>query len=476
MLIQRQYNILNNLVSEDRWFSIDELARKLNCSIKTIQRDLVYLQKKLPDKWYIKNDKHTGVKLYKPFDSSIEHINHLYIRHTLLFKTLDILLNNNVGSNSVLAEKLYIQNKKIKKNLKEVELYLKQYKLCLKRRPLRISGNNINILLMYHKLYLDAYNDKEWPFKEFNQNLYIEFLKEVENLKKTTYCKEAIKEISYFIAIYLKRKYRGYYIGLKHWQIKKIEKSNDYKQLKGAIQKTFLKYNIQLSKIDITVIISIINLSKYTYTKQSSLQSIRSVTKPTCPFVKRFVGDLEKNFKLELLNDTKFIKLLNKTLTLSNKMDDWIFSDYNNNPTLITYITKTHPSIFSIISKELGVLKNIYDTLNIPLNISIYNIVLLTMYISTKKMDLKRKNPQVILHTREGEYWKMYLQAFFSLTFKKNIDFLDINIENITQIHKEYSNISCIITDTSVECEYIPVILISSVPTQRNLEEIQKLL
>ena len=476
MLIQRQYNILNHLVSEDRWFSMEELARKLNCSIKTIQRDLVYLQKKLPDKWHIKNNKHTGVRLYKPLDSSIEHINHLYIRHTLLFKTLDILLNNNVGSNSVLAEQLYIQNKKIKKNLKEVELYLNQYKLSLKRRPLRISGNNINVLLMYHKLYLGAYNDEEWPFKGFNQGLYIEFLKEVEKLKKITYCKEAIKEISYFIALYLIRKYRGYYIGLKHWQIKKIEKSNDYKQLKGVIKKVFQKYNIQLSTIDITFIISIINLSKYTYTKQNSLQSIRSVTKPTCPFVKRFIGDLEKNFKLELLNDTKFIKLLNSTLTPSNKMDDWIFSDYNNNPTLMTYITKTHSSIFSIISKELNVLKNIYETLNMHLNISIHNIVLLTMYIATKKMDLKRNNPQVILHTKEGEYWKMYLKAFFSLSLKKTIDFLDINLENITQIHKKCPNISCIITDTSVECEYIPVILISSVPTQRNLEEIQKLL
>ncbi|XKK19964.1 helix-turn-helix domain-containing protein [Bacillus sp. CB102A.1] len=190
MLIQRQYNILNHLVSEDRCFTINELAQKLNCSVKTVQRDLVYLQKNLPDEWHIESNKHTGVKLYKPFNSSIENINHLYIRHTLLFKTLDILLNNNIGSNSVLAEKLYVQNKKVNKNLKEVELYLKQYNLSLKKRPLRISGNNINILLMYHKLYLDAYNDEEWPFEEFNQGLYIEILKEVEYLKQINYCKE----------------------------------------------------------------------------------------------------------------------------------------------------------------------------------------------------------------------------------------------------------------------------------------------
>lgn len=476
MLIQRQYNILNHLVSEDRWFSMNELARKLNCSVKTVQRDLLYLQKKIPDKWHIKNNKHSGVRLYKPLNSSIENINYLYIRHTLLFKTLDILLNNNVGSNSVLAEKLYIQNKKVKKLLKEVDLYLNRYKLSLKRRPLRISGNNINILLMYHKLYLDAYNDEEWPFKEFNQGLYIELLKELENSGQINYCKEAVKEISFFITLYLKRKYKGYSIVLKQWQIKKIKKSNDYTQLKGMMQKIFQKYNVQLSTVDITVIISIINRSKYTYKNQNDIESIQSITKPTCPFVKQFIQDLERSFKLELLNDTKFIKVLNNTITTSNTQHNWIFSDYNDHHALITHIKKNHSSVFFTISKELTYLKNTYDKLHIPLNNSIHNIILLTMYIATKKMNLERKNPQVILYTKEGEYWKLYLQAFISLTFKKTIDFLDITLENLTKAHIEYPNISCVITDISIECEHIPVILISSAPTQRNLEEIKNFL
>lgn len=476
MLIQRQYNILNHLVSEDRWFSMNELARNLNCSVKTIQRDLVYLQKKLPDKWYIKKNKHTGVRLYKPCNSSTENINYLYIRHTLLFKTLDILMNINVGSNSVLAEKLYIQNKKVKKLLKEVDLYLTQYKLSLKRRPLRISGNNINILLMYHKLYLDAYNAEEWPFEEFNQGLYIELFKEIEKVKQTNYCKETTKEISFFIALYLKRKYRGYSIVLKHWQIKKIEKSNDYPQLKGVIQKIFQKYNFQLSTVDITVIISIVNRSKFTYTNQHYIEPIQSITKPTCPFVRQFIQGLENNFKLELLNDTKFIKVLNNTITTSDIQNNWIFSDYSDHHALITHIKKYHSSVFFTISKELTYLKSIYDKLHIPLNNSICNIILLTMYIATKKMNLERKNPQVILYTKEGVYWKLYLQAFISLTLKKTIDFVDINLENLTKAYIEYPDISCVITDTSIECEHIPVILISSVPTQRNLGEIKNFL
>ncbi|HDR7454450.1 helix-turn-helix domain-containing protein [Bacillus cereus] len=476
MLIQRQYYILQNLVHEDRWFSMNELARKLNCSVKTVQRDIVYLQKKLPDKWFIKNNKNYGIRLYKPFNSSIDNINYLYLRHTLLFKTLEILMITDVGSNSVLAEKLYIQNKKVKKIFKDVELYINKYQLSLKRRPLRIAGNNMKILLMYHELYLNTYSDEEWPFEGINRELCIEFLKEVEKLRGIKFYKEAMKEISFFIALYLKRKYRGYSVAIKHWQIKKIKKLNEYTQLKNLMENIFKKYNIQPSTVDIAIILTIINRSEYTYKRQDYIKSIHSVTKPLCPFIKKFIRNLEKNLKVELLNDIKFIQALNKTLTYSVKANNNLFSDYTKNHAFITHIKETHSSIFKSINKQLIDLKITYDKLNIPLNISIHNTILLTMYIATKKMELKRKNPQVILYTKEGEYWKLYLQAFFSLTFKKSIDFLDIKLENLTKSHAEYSNISCVITDISIECKHIPVIFISSIPTQRNLEEIKQFL
>jgi len=476
MLIQRQYHILQHLVNEDRWFSMIELARKLNCSIKTVQRDIVYLQKNLPEKWFIKYNKKKGVRLFKPFNSSIDNINYLYLRHTLLFKTLEILMSTDIGSNSLLAEKLYIQIKKVKKILKDVELHLNKYQLSLKRRPLRIAGNNIKILLMYHELYLKAYSDEEWPFEDINRELCVEFLAEVEKLREIKFYKEIKKEISFFIALYLKRKYRGYSVVIKHLQIKKIEKLNEYTQLKNLIENIFKKYNFQLSTADIAIILTIINRSEYTYKRQNYIKSIHSITKPLCPFVKKFIQNLEKNLEVELLNDIKFIQALSKTLTYSVNANNNLFSDYTKNHSFVTHIKKTHSSIFHTISKQLTDLKVTYDKLNIPINISIHNTILLTMYIATKKMELKRKNPQVILYTKEGEYWKLYLQAFFSLALKKAIDFLDIKLENLTKTHSEYSNISCLITDTSIECKHIPVILISSIPTQRNLEEIKQFL
>ncbi len=33
----------------------------------------------------------------------------------------------------------------------------------------------MNILLMYHELYLNAYSDEEWPFEGINRELCIKF-------------------------------------------------------------------------------------------------------------------------------------------------------------------------------------------------------------------------------------------------------------------------------------------------------------
>ncbi|WP_242300414.1 hypothetical protein [Bacillus cereus group sp. BfR-BA-01321] len=240
------------------------------------------------------------------------------------------------------------------------------------------------------------------------------------------------------------------------------------------IQKIFQKYNIQLSLADIAILLTIINRSEYTYKKANYIESLHSITKPTCPFAIKLIEFLEKKYKIDLLNDTRFINSLNKILTNSFKKNDFLFINYNINHVLINHIKKTHSTLFYTISEQLTNLKIQYDKLNIPLNFSTHNVIILTMYIATKKMELKRKNPQVILHTKEGEYWKLYLQAFFSLSLNKTIDFLDINLENLNKTDVKFLNISCVITDTPIECEHIPVILISSIPTQRNLEEIRK--
>ncbi len=71
---------------------------------------------------------------------------------------------------------------------------------------------------------------------------------------------------------------------------------------------------------------------------------------------------------------------------------------------------------------------------------------------------------------------KRYLVEFFNLIFKLNINFIDVHYEDLTRLSAEYSDVSCIITDTPIRINHVPVIFISTIPTKRNLEEIKKIL
>ncbi|MBW3496826.1 helix-turn-helix domain-containing protein (plasmid) [Bacillus sp. FDAARGOS_1420] len=476
MLIQRQYHILKHLLQEFRWFSLNELAFKLNCSTKTIHRDLLYLQKVLPSNWCIMFHKTKGVKLYKPLNASNNEIDLLYWKHTLLFKTLNILLDTNVISNSILAEKLYIQNKKIPNLLNEVTCYLKQYNIILKKSPLRLSGNNVDILLMYYDLYMNAYSDQDWPFTEIKRELLIEYLTKVEKTKKIIFYKDSIKKLSFIICLYLKRKHNGYSILLKHWQIKQIKKSSRYNELKEITKSTFEKHNIQLTSTDIVIFIIAINCSEYTYKKENNPEPIRNIEPPSSPILTTFIQKLEKKFKLDLLCDIEFINILNQMLL--PKKQHFLPSNYWSHFSTISHIKKTHAAIFYAINKKMKFLEKSYETTNssVQPNISTFYVTLLTMHIATKKMKLQQKKTQIILHTKEGEYWYKYLIEFFNLTFKQNINFINVHYEDLIKLDTEYIDVSCIITDIPMEISHIPVIFISTIPTRRNLEEIRRFL
>ncbi|MCU5276452.1 helix-turn-helix domain-containing protein, partial [Bacillus cereus] len=447
MLIKRQYHILKHLVQEFRWFSINELAIKLNCSTKTIQRDLLYLQKNLPNNWSIKTSKNKDVKLCKPFNSYNKEIDFLYWKHTLFFKTLIILLDTKISSNSVLAEKLYIQNKKVQNILNEVTYHLQQHNIKLKRSPLRLSGNNVDILLMYYDLYLNAYSDQEWPFKEFKRELLIEYLKTVEKTKGIIFYKDSIKKLSFFICLYLKRKYNGYSISLKHWQIKQIQKSFKYKKLKEITKCIFKKQNIQLTNSDIAIFIIAINCSAYTFKKEKNPEPIRSIEEPS-PILKDFICQLEERLKMNLLCDFEFINLLNQIL-LPKKQNFLQSNDWRNHVTN-SHVRKKHSAIFYLINRKLRILQKMYEKSNASLrpNILTTHVALLTMHIVTRQMKIQQRTPQIILYTKEGEQWKRYLVEFFKLIFKRKINFIDVHYEDLIRLNTKYSDVSCIITDT----------------------------
>ncbi|WP_142391138.1 helix-turn-helix domain-containing protein, partial [Bacillus thuringiensis] len=106
---QRQQEILNMLLQNSRWHTLDELAEQAHCAVKTVRRDLHYLKDQLPPEWYIQLMKGKGVKLHKPPHSSQTSIYSFFQREDMQFRVLNQLFHGQVHTITQLADSLYVQ-------------------------------------------------------------------------------------------------------------------------------------------------------------------------------------------------------------------------------------------------------------------------------------------------------------------------------------------------------------------------------
>ncbi|MDP1460065.1 helix-turn-helix domain-containing protein [Bacillus wiedmannii] len=476
MFSKRQYKLLELISYEKRWFSLKEIAENLDCSTKTIQRDISQIKDNLPKDWSVQVTKNKGIKLKRPLSSSINSIQIKYFRYSLLFQTLQILLNQQINTIEHLSQKLYIQNTKMRSVLVEVEEHLKHYELTLKKRPLRIEGNEINIIQMYYELYLKAYDSQEWPFYEFQQDMFKILLHEIEIKLDITLYKESIRKLSFFMALYLIRNKKRLNIPIHYKIIGKVYSSSIYKIIEPIVTKVFKKYNVKSDCKDVVIFIIAINHVEFYYKKRDVIQKQFLFSIENKNIYKHFqdlIKSLEYRFHINLCNDDEFIFCITKIIQFYlSELQPFIVKQPIKSTTV--YIKNKHLDTFDIIHTEIT---KWFQNLDVNHYISENDIADLTMHIEVLKMKTIKKNKKIILLLNNGENWERYLKQFIKSYFNKYIDFINIPYNQLSNTNLNTQEINCIITDTNLTSKInhsIPIILISPIPTKRDWDEIKK--
>ncbi|PER82226.1 BglG family transcription antiterminator [Bacillus cereus] len=475
--ITRQIGILKILSEENRWFTILELEHKLGYSSKTIRKDISIINDSLPPNSTICSIKGQGIKLFLAPEQSITEIISKFFKRSLTFLTFQQLLEHDFNTIASLADKLYIPLSSMNKVLGKVEARLKKFGLSLMKRPLRIVGDEIQILLMFSDLYLEAFVGEEWPFTEYNKDTFDSYLSYIEEKLGITLFISDRRKLIFFMAIFLKRKKQGYNLNLNKKIIGCNVASLYYIKAFETNEKIPCNYEILQTIEEKVLFIIALKIARYKIndqekSKQEELMHYKEGKIRSYLGIAHFIQLLEKEVGIKLKDDDEFIygmidycrRFFYKSLLKSNL----------KRPKKCTtiYIKEKYNTTFCLVEKAFNLWGKAYSLNDIPEE----EIAKITMRIIAKQVEDHLEHKRALLITDQGLSWKSYMKSVLMRQFGEKLKIEDEVYGADLEESIQHMDIDFIVTTVPLSIEKIPLICVSTILQERDLKEIEVLL
>ncbi|PGW38396.1 helix-turn-helix domain-containing protein [Bacillus thuringiensis] len=473
MLLTRQIDLLSILIEDTHWHTFSEIAQKIHCSSKTVQRDLKVIKDVLPLNWSIDICKGKGAILYKPAGSSRRELDFLCRRGDITFQIIDILFRHPSLTVTALSSKLYIPVASLYAHLKEVEQYLQRFGLRLNRKPLSIQGESANFIFMYQEFYTYSYGDHEWAFQQLAEKDIQQYILNIEKKLNIFFYPMYKRKLMYMLALLLEYKNKKHTIQLDETFMNRIIDTPFYQnilELNSSIENKYF-----FNKEEIALLVIAINCSKYihenldTY-KQKILEYFKTGTSTAYRYIKELIIQLENNFHISLLNNDEFIFAILEYLK-------YILSKYRFLPRFDCPVNETTLYLQNQHRDTFVKVRNIYrewvEQYKIQTSISDEDIATITMHLEGAFMLAHTRIVKVLLLIEDGAKWELYIKGILHSVFNSIFHFVQADIQDIRMYDYSKLDIDVIITTFLSVQSSVPILRISTIPTNRELHDIR---
>lgn len=467
---QRQQEIINMLLQDPRWYTLEELAKQAHCAVKTVRRDLHYLKDQLPPDWHIQLTKGRGVKLYKPPHSSQTSMYSFFQREDMRFRVLEQLFQGQVHTIQQLADSLYVQVATLSPVLRSVQSYLQYFDLELHKKPLRIVGKEAHIVYMFYELYFTTYGWEEWPFPE--ETDVHSYISQIEKELDIQFYPSYVQRLAYLIAVAMQRKKQGYEMKILPIHEALIMETPFYHKIKKL---PAVLCGILLTKSDRIFMTIAVNCCMFVHSnrnqyKQDILQHFYEGASTVYQYAQDLVEQLEKEFNMSFRQDEEFLFCLLQYLrqisyrnqfipTLTAPSSDWQeqikqkhAKTFQKVRSVYTAWAQKHPFLFRANEEEL---------------------LAITLQLEATFQLSQTYRKKVLLYLEDSILWKRYIQGVLYYEFGNTLSILPEEVLNICKCDIQQLGVDGIISTIPVKKMELPIFHISVVPTRRELDDIQ---
>jgi len=470
---QRQREIINILLQDQRWHTLEEIAERAHCAVKTVRRDLHYLKEQLPIDWGIQVIKGKGVKLYKPPHSSQTSMYSFFKREDMRFLVLNQLFQGHIHTITQLADALYVQVSTLSPVLFSIQDYLRYFDLELHKKPLRIVGVEAHIVYMFYELYFTTYGWEKWPFP--GETEIFSYITQIEHELDIQFYPSYIQRLAYLLAVSIQRKKQGYEIKILPIHEALIMETPFYQRIKNLPQTLC---GVRLTKADQILITIAVNCCMFVHSNRSQykheiLQHFYKGTSTVYQYAQDLIEKLEKKFEMPFRHDEEFLFCLLQYIRQISYRNQFI-------PTLTSPSSEWHEQIKQKHETTFQKVRSIYTewVKEHPFlhRANEEDILAITLQLEATFQLSQSYRKKVLLYLGDCVLWKRYIQGVLYHEFGNTLSIIPEEVLNIHTCDFQQLGIDGIISTIPLEKMKIPVLQISVVPNRRELDDIQTFL
>lgn len=474
MLIHhRQQELITLLLQSPNWYKLEEIARHVKCSEKTVRRDLIYLKDFLPSEWKIQIIKGKGVKLNKPPHCSSAKMYSFFKKNNIIFQILNQILEGDVRTVSELANTLYMPAASLSLSLQKVQEYLTPFKLRLQKKPLRIMGIEPHIVYMFYELYFTTYNWEEWPFE--NKADIFRYISKIEKALNIQFYPIYKQRMAFLLAISLKRKKQGHPMIILPVYAELVIETPFYRKIKEIPSVICDMLLTEMDQILVTVAINCFNFihldnNNYKHEILQDFYQEKSII-PQC--TKKLIQKLERAFGILFSQDEEFIFNLLKYIKQ-------ITYRYQFIPEVTLPISDEHVKVKEKHTETFKKVSKIYTEWiqQHPFIPYVYeeDIIVITLQIEATIQLKQLVRKKALLYVGDSVLWKRYIQGVLYKEFGHKLIVSSEEVLNIYTVDFCKTDTEFILTTVPLSEMPLPVIQISVLPTKRELKDIKAFL
>ncbi|MBC1551745.1 helix-turn-helix domain-containing protein [Listeria booriae] len=286
---ERQLLIVKVLLSEHKVWDRQEICELVQCSKKTLARELKNLKQALPPNWQLINSIE-GILLEKPFGDNFIHLFSAFFADTYLFRICYDIYDEKELTLAMWCQENFISQATVYRKLQPVHRYLKSIHLELENTPLHLNGKESQIRFLFYDLFFNAYPAHDLFFTNISWHMIDRFIEELMERLEIYFSPAAKIQYATWIGLSLSRIKNGHPIDIRGMRTTKTwEFFNEQNDLAACFQMLADELNIEISEDESIFMLSCMFFCSLSYNSTASKKERITVCQQASPVTYRLV-------------------------------------------------------------------------------------------------------------------------------------------------------------------------------------------